>query len=138
MCLCLRFVLSLTPKNDYINWFSHSPNNWKIGTFSNLIKRATLICSQKEDLMNEIDYLKNVFVNINHYPPKTIDYIIKKEILKYTQSLTSNTTALSSTNNKNIENNEINSITLTLPYKGKEGKNFTKQNIVPNLIFFYS
>ena len=116
-----------TNTNIYINWFSHSPNNWKIGTFSNLIKRATLICSQKEDLMNEIDYLKNVFVNINHYPPKTIDYIIKKEILEYTQSPTSNTTTLSSTNNKNIENNETNSITLTLPYKGKEGENIIKK-----------
>ena len=29
-----------TNRNQYIIWFSHSPTNWNIGTFTNLVRRA--------------------------------------------------------------------------------------------------
>ena len=46
-----------TCTNTYINWRSHGPSNWKIGTLRNLIKRAKSISFSELLLRNEIGYL---------------------------------------------------------------------------------
>ena len=43
-----------TNTNLYINWFSYSPTNWKVGTFTNLVRRAVNICSDEGILKTEL------------------------------------------------------------------------------------
>ena len=60
-----------TSKNFCINWNSHAPMEWKIGTLRNLVKRAKTVCSTTVLLHQEIEQLKAVFTGINEYPIKT-------------------------------------------------------------------
>ena len=39
-----------------INWNSHAPIKWKIGTLKNLIKRSIIICSDQHLLQEGLDY----------------------------------------------------------------------------------
>ena len=50
--------LKKTSSNIYINWDSHAPHTWKIGTHHGLIQRALTICS--EEIEKEIDYLQKI------------------------------------------------------------------------------
>ena len=74
-----------TCTNIYINWRSHSPSNWKIGTLRNLIKRANSISSFKLLLRNEIGYLRYIFTEYNDFPLKVINNIIDQELLQSAQ-----------------------------------------------------
>ena len=66
----------------YINWYSHTPLQWKIGTLRNLITRAKNI-SSTEDLLNlELDHLKTVFCNINDFPKNVVNNIIQQALSK--------------------------------------------------------
>ena len=60
----------------YINWPSHAPLNWKIGTLRNLIKRAKSITFSELLLRNEISYLRNIFTEYNYFSLKVINNII--------------------------------------------------------------
>ena len=60
----------------YINWPSHAPLNWKIGTLRNLIKRAKSITFSELLLRNEISYLRNIFTEYNNFSLKVIINII--------------------------------------------------------------
>ena len=107
-----------TNTDIYINWFSHSPNNWKVGTFTNLVRRAVTICSTEQLLMKDLDHLKHVFVKLNQYPSKLIDNIIKKEL----------------TNKDKGKANEIDDkvtddilVSMTLPYVGNKGEKLVKK-----------
>ena len=62
-----------TDTNIYINWNSFAPNIWKIGTLKGLLRRAYKICSEKEWADKEVNYLKQVFINVNQYPKKVVD-----------------------------------------------------------------
>ena len=56
-----------------MNWKSHAPIQWKIGTLKNLVKRSIIICSKQHLLQTELDNLRKVFVQINDYPSKTVE-----------------------------------------------------------------
>ena len=66
----------------YINWYSHAPEIWKLGTLRNLVKRAITICSTPDALEKELKYLKKVFCETNQYPYKVVDGIIDNETKK--------------------------------------------------------
>ena len=54
-----------TNSNIYINWNSHAPRTWKIGTLHGLLQRAYTICSDNAEVEKEIDFLKQVFSKNN-------------------------------------------------------------------------
>ena len=68
-----------TCTNIYINWRSHAPSNWKIGTLRNLIKRAKSISSSELLLRNEIDYLQHIFMEYNDFPLKVVNDVVDLE-----------------------------------------------------------
>ena len=74
-----------TNTNLYINWYSHSPTNWKVGTFTNLVRRAVNICSDEEILKTELLHLEKVFLGINQYPHKVVKDVISKELNRMTK-----------------------------------------------------
>ena len=51
-----------------INWNTHVPTEWKIGTLRNLIKRAKLVCSGEDLVKEEMKYLANLFNEVTNYP----------------------------------------------------------------------
>ena len=69
-----------TSKNFCINWNSHAPMEWKIGTLRNLVKRTKTVCSTTVLLHQEIEHLKAVFTGINECPIKTVNTIINQEL----------------------------------------------------------
>ena len=94
----------------YINWYSHAPSQWQIGTLRNLITRAKTITSTEDLLNQESEPLKTVFCNINNFPKQiVINNIIQQELLKSIkqQDVISDTQE----NCKNLQ--------LILPYAGK-------------------
>ena len=108
----------------YINWLSHSPRTWKIGTLINLIKRAIMICSTKRALNHELSYLKKVFCGINNYPNKLVHDIIMKTLMN-----TNNTSDVpqENTDTNNILNVEKQDIAINLPYGGVQGENLIRK-----------
>ena len=77
-----------TCTNIYINWHSHAPSNWKIGTLRNLIKRAKPISSSELLLRNEISYLRNIITEYNDFPLKVVNNIIDQEFSQLVQQET--------------------------------------------------
>ena len=77
-----------TNTDIYMNWNSHAPMQWKIGTLKNLVKRSIIICSDQHLLQIELDHLRKVFVEINDYPSKTVENIIKNELEKENVDIT--------------------------------------------------
>ena len=71
-----------TNTDFYINWNSHAPIQWKRRTLKNLILRLISICSNEKLLEDELNYLGNVFIKVNDYPPKLVNSIIKIELEK--------------------------------------------------------
>ena len=94
----------------YINWNTHAPIQWKRGALKNLIQRSILICSNGELLEDGLNYLGNVFIKVNDYPPKLINSIIKIELEKD-----------SSDQQKVTSNAASKQIQLVLPYADKCG-----------------
>ena len=111
-----------TNTDPYINWFSHSPNNWKVGTFTNLVRRAVTICSTEHLFMKEIDHLKYVFVKVNQYPYQVIENIIKK---KFRNKERDNTILAIEVDDKIT--NDIHIVSMTLPYVGNIGETLVKK-----------
>ena len=68
-----------TNTDIYMNWKSHAPSTWKIATLKSLIKRAFLVSSTTTSLDSELDHIKKVFSELNDYPPKLVEEIIKNE-----------------------------------------------------------
>ena len=77
-----------TNTDIYMNWNSHAPMQWKIGTLKNLVKRSIIICSDQHLLLIELDHLRQVFIEINDYPSKTVENIIKNELEKENVEIT--------------------------------------------------
>ena len=96
----------------YINWNSHSPIQWKRGSLKNLIQRSISICSNEELLEDELNYLRNVFIKVNDYPPKLVNSIIKIELEKNSSDQQEATT--------NATSKQIHFV---LPYAGNRGNN---------------
>ena len=74
-----------TCTNIYINWHSHAPSNWKIGTLRNLIKRAKPISPSELLLRNEISYLRYIFTEYNDFPLKVVNNINDQELTQSVQ-----------------------------------------------------
>ena len=71
-----------TNRNLHINWNSHGPIQWKWGSLKNLIQRSISICSNEKLREDELNYLRNVFIKVNDYPPKLVNSMIKIELEK--------------------------------------------------------
>ena len=65
-----------THTQQYINWNSNHPKNMLLGVMKGLIHRAHVICDLKEDLLEELDLLRNVF-NRNGCPEKLVVKLYK-------------------------------------------------------------
>ena len=100
-----------TCTNIYINWRSHAPSNWKIGTLRNLIKRAKSISSSELLLRNEIGYLQYIFSKYNDFPLKVVNDIIDQEHLQSAQQETA----------KPQSKETQQTLQLMLPYSGNHG-----------------
>ena len=57
-----------THTNRYINWSSNCSEETLIGTMKTLIFRANQLCDLKEDLEDELNFLKDTFIS-NDFPP---------------------------------------------------------------------
>ena len=68
-----------TNSDLYMNWESHSPKAWKIGTLRNLVRRAIMI-SSPDNLQMELDHLQTVFCKNNNYPTQITKEIIDEEV----------------------------------------------------------
>ena len=77
-----------TCTNININWHSHDPSNWKIGTLRNFIKRAKSINSSELLFRNEISYLRHIFTEYNNFPLKVVNNIIDQELSQPAQQET--------------------------------------------------
>ena len=119
-----------TNTDTYMNWLSHSPKSWKIGTLRSLLRRAYTISSTLQIAQEEISHLKNVFCTLNQYPPKDVDAIIKEEREKQSQKSAETSVNEANTNDKQEEKDQT-IVSLTLPYGGEIGENiirkFTKE-----------
>ena len=69
-----------TNTNIYINWCYYAPLNWKTGILRNVIKRAKLVSSTNLLFRNEMDYIRKVFTENNHYPHKVVNHIVDQEL----------------------------------------------------------
>ena len=70
------------------------------------------ICSNKKLLEDELNYLRNVFIKVNDYPPKLVNSMIKIELERNSCDQQEVTTSATSRQ-----------IQLVLPYAGKRGSN---------------
>ena len=52
-----------THTQQYINWASNHPKNMLLGLLKGLIHRAHVLCDRKEDLLEELALLKDVFLS---------------------------------------------------------------------------
>ena len=95
-----------TCTNIYINWQSHAPSNWKIGTLRNLIKRAKSISSSELLLLN-------IFTEYNDFPLKVLNNIIDQELSQLVQQET--------TKPQNKETQQT--LQLMVTYSGNQGHN---------------
>ena len=110
----LETIIFRKEKNTdvYMNWNSHVRMQWKIGTLKNLLKRSIIICSDQHLLQKELDYLRKVFVEINDYPFKTVENIIKNELQKENVNITNEPQTNTADNSKTKPQ-------LFLPFWGK-------------------
>ena len=92
----LSVYVKTTNNGDTINYLSECPNRYKIGAITSLINRAYKICSNWNNFNEEIERLKQVFVN-NNYPNDIFDSVVKNFIEKKISGQT-----------KEQENNKIN------------------------------
>ena len=102
-----------------MNWNSHAPMQWKIGTLKNLVKRSIIICSDQHLLQIELDHLRKVFVEINDYPSKTIENIIKNQLEQENFDITNKPQT-------NTTDNSETKLQLFLPFSGKQGIQLSK------------
>jgi len=72
-----------THTQQYINWLSNHPKNMLLGVLKGLIHRAHVLCDLKEDLLEELALLTNVFVT-NGYPEKLVKKTMEESWAKET------------------------------------------------------
>ena len=111
-----------TNSNLYMNWNSHSPQSWKIGTLRNLTRRAIMISSENY-LEKELDHLRKVFCDINHYPKQVTNKIIAEEVEKQQQTQTER----NNTADEPEEPEEPEKVQLNLPYGGEKSQQLMRK-----------
>ena len=99
-----------TCTNIYINWRSHAPLNWKIGTLRNLKKREKSISSSELLLRNQISYLRCIFTEYNDFPVKVVNNIIDEELSQSAQQETTKP-----------QSKETQKLQLMVPHSGNHG-----------------
>ena len=108
-----------TCKNIYVNWRSHAPSNWKIGTLRNFIKRAKSISSSGLLLRIRIGYLRYIFTEYNYFPLKVVNNITDQELSQSAQQ------EIAKPQNKDTQQ----TLQLMVPYSGNYGhKLLSKMN----------
>ena len=70
-----------THTQKYIHWRSNHPKECLIGVMKGLIHRAYQLCDLQEDLKEELDLLRDVFIS-NGYPIKIVEKTIKEYVPK--------------------------------------------------------
>ena len=115
-----------TNTDIYINWNAHAPAIWKIATLKSLIKRAFLISSTRIALDNELAHIQKVFCDLNDYPPKLVETIVKNEtsnhrIQEADGALPRSLDDTEESTDSNTEEEQPTAVTLHLPYAGVEG-----------------
>ena len=111
-----------TNNNLYMNWNSHSPQSWKIGTLRNLTRRAIMISSANY-LEKELDHLCKVFCDINQYPTQVTNKIINEEVEKHQRTQTEE----EDVTNEPEEMEEPEKVHLNLPYGGEKGQQLMRK-----------
>ena len=128
-----------TDTNVYLNWNSFAPKPWKVGTLKGLIRRAFTICSTDEYRGKEIAFLKKVFIQVNGFPSKVVNKVVREVRSKMTNGSTStvgsNSVPVSSvapvvpvslvTDPSRKE--EIHTPYICLPYKGLPGEGIVRK-----------
>ena len=66
-----------THTQQYINWVSNHPKNMLLGVLKGLIHRAHVLCDRREDLLEELALLRDVFI-ANGYPEKLVQKTLKE------------------------------------------------------------
>jgi len=66
-----------THTQRYIHWKSNHSQAVKLGVLKGLIHRAHLLCDLKDDLLDELNLLKDVFVS-NGYPYKLVNKTVNE------------------------------------------------------------
>ena len=103
-----------TNTDIHMNWNSHAPTQWKIGTLKNLVKRSIIICSDQHLLQIELDNLRKVFVEMHDYPSKAVENIIKNELEKENVDITNESQTQTTDNSER-------KLQLFLPFSGRQG-----------------
>ena len=136
--LRLKVYRKATCSNIYLHWKSFAPEKWKIGTLQGMLRRAYLICSDETDLNNEINFLTDVFKNLNGYPPAVIE-----RCRKHVEEKMSNASQSPATDSETENKEEEKKIPyLVLPYMGEKGAKIAKmlkrkipENIRPKVLY---
>ena len=68
-----------THTGQYINYYSHQPKSVKTSVIKTLTKRAKLLCSEKDDLENELHYITTT-MELNDFPRNLIQKTIGKTL----------------------------------------------------------
>ena len=66
-----------THTQKYINWNSNHPKNMLLGVLKGLVHRAHVLCDEKEDLLEELELLRNVFI-CNGYPEHLVSQTLRE------------------------------------------------------------
>jgi len=66
-----------THTQKYIHWRSNHSRAANLGVLKGLINRAHLLCDLKEDLLDELNLLRDVFVS-NGYPCKLVNKTVNE------------------------------------------------------------
>ena len=117
-----------TNNNIYIHWNAYGPKQWKTGTLSGIIRRAYDICSTKEALSSEVDFIQKVFTEINGYPRGLVSNMLKKVEEENKIKNEANTTGDRTEGNNDIaiENNTMRTLVLKVPFRGNKGESLIK------------
>ena len=134
--LRLKVYRKKTCSNIYIHWNAFAPTNWKIGTLEGMIRRAHMICSNEEDLNEELAFITNTFQTINGYP----SYIIRRSLDKIKAKLTTERNP-EDPNNDNSEDEKVQPF-MIIPYAGKQGEKILNkiarkmpENVRPRIVY---
>ena len=115
-----------TNNSIFIHWNSYSPKKWKIGTLSGMIRRAYVICSNKEELDKELAHLKKVFTTINGYPHSLVTSMMTKIKDQQHQEMNESQVAENGQTPDDDKGDEQKLLMLKVPYAGEKGETIIK------------
>ena len=75
-----------THTNRYLNWRSNHSKSFLLGIVKGQTHRAHYFCDLKEDLLEELSFLRDVFV-MNGYPLRLVSEVINNSWAKETKKI---------------------------------------------------